>query len=75
MFKFFVVRLNSILSMACLELVFENERRCRLVVFAIRGPVDRHLLPEVHPVVVGQNQVHAHRIADVQVGHVVVGDL
>ena len=72
---FFVVRLNSILSMVCLELVFENERRCWLVVFAIRVPVDRHLLPEVHPVVVGQTQVHAHRVSDVQVGHVVVGDL
>ena len=73
----FVVRLNSDLCFVlfCLELFFVDEWRSRLVVLSVGVPVDRHLLPEVHPVVVGQAEVHAHRVPDVQVGHVVVGDL
>ena len=36
------------------QLVFEDRGRRRLVVFPVRVPVGRHVLPKVHPFVVGQ---------------------
>ena len=52
------------------QLVFEDRGRRGLVVFPVRVPVGRHVLPKVHPFVVGQPQVHLHDVANVQVGGV-----
>ena len=45
--------------------VLPDDGRGGLVPLAVGVPVDGHLLPEAHPLVVGQAVVHHHLVANV----------
>lgn len=58
------IKLNS-------QLILIDDGWSGFVPFPIGIPVDGHLLPKVHPLVIGQSQIHLHLVSDVEMSGVV----